>query len=47
MAIMMLTRAPHETKYGHKKKVGLEQNISTGSFHASFDNFHNVSIYVN
>ena len=51
MAIMMLTRAffywraPHETIYGHKKKVRLEQNISIGSFNASFHNFHNVSIY--
>ena len=29
-----------------KKKVCLEQKISIGSFHASFHNFHNVSIYV-
>ena len=29
-----------------KKKACLEQNISLGSFHASFHNFHNVSIYV-
>ena len=36
-------RAPHETIYGHKKKVWLDENISIGSFHASF---HNVSIYV-
>ena len=29
-----------------KKKACLEQNISTGSIHASFHNFHNVSIYI-
>ena len=29
-----------------KNKACLEQNISTGSIHASFHNFHNVSIYV-
>ena len=28
------------------KKVCLEQNISIGSIHASFHNFHNVCIYV-
>ena len=28
------------------KKVCLEQNISTGSIHASLHNFHNVSLYV-
>ena len=33
-----------ENIYGHKKKVCLEQNISMGSIHASFHNFH-VSIY--
>ena len=33
-------RAPHKTIYGHKKMC-LEQNISIGSFHASFHNFHN------
>ena len=38
-------RAPHMTIYGHKKKVCLEPNISIGSFHASFHNFHYVSIY--
>ena len=32
--------------YGHKKKVCLEQNISVGTIHASFHNFHNVSVYV-
>ena len=32
--------------YGHKKKVCLEQNISIGSIHASFHNFHNVSVYM-
>ena len=32
--------------YGHMKKVCLEQNISIGSIHASFHNFHNVAIYV-
>ena len=31
---------------GHKKKVCLEQNISIGSIHASFHNFHNVSTEV-
>ena len=36
-------RAPHETIYGHKKKVCLVQNISIGSFQASFHKFHNVS----
>ena len=55
MAIVMLTRAilfkfhwraPHETIYGHKKKMCLEQNISIGSFHASFHNFYNVFVYV-
>ena len=42
-------RAPHKTIHGHKKKVCLEQNISIGWFHASFDkfdNFHNVSMYL-
>ena len=29
-----------------QKKACLEQNISIGSFHASFHNFHNVSIVV-
>ena len=37
--------APHETTYGHKKYVCLAQNISIGSFHASFHNFHIVSIF--
>ena len=32
--------------YGHKKKVCLEQNISIGSIHVSFHNFHNVSMYM-
>ena len=53
MAIEMLTRASiliftdqlHYI-YGHKTKVCLEQNISIGSFYASFHNFHNVSLYV-
>ena len=34
-----------KTINGHKKKVRLEQNISIGSFHASFHIFHNVSIF--
>ena len=32
--------------YGHKKNVFLEQNNSIRSIHASFHNFHNVSIYI-
>ena len=36
----------HMSIYGHKKEGCLVQNISIGSFHASFHNFYNVSIYV-
>ena len=43
---MFYWKAPHETIYGHENKVFLEQNISIASVHASFRNFHNVSIYV-
>ena len=35
----LMFEGPHEIIYGHKKKVCLEQNISTGSFYASFHNF--------
>ena len=39
-------KTPHKTIYGHQKKVCLEQIISIGSFHAPFQNFHSVSIYM-
>ena len=43
---LLVLNFTEELRTSHKKKVCLEQNISIGSFHASFDNFHNVSIYV-
>ena len=55
MVIMMLTRAiicsislksSTQDHIWSQKKVFLEQNISIRSFHGSFHNFHNVSIYV-
>ena len=46
-------QTPHETIYGHKKKVCLKQNISIGSncmeyghFMLHFTTFHNVYIYI-
>ena len=49
----MFKKLSHETIYGHKKKVCLEQNISIGSrcmelghFMLHFPTFHNVSIYI-
>ena len=37
-------RVPHETKYGHKKKVCLEQNISIGS-HCNNNNNNNNNLF--
>ena len=49
-ALSYVERAPHETIYGHKEKMCLEQNIFIGShciekghFMLHFTTFHNVS----